>query len=499
MISGVLGIVSQLGIVTWLKGDAKNLEPLSADMFSHNESILTLTCCALMSFAYPPEYRKPKKILGYLFMSGTVLLFTSLSSLSIKTLATGSTSSPDNFVAVPILKIMADKDLSKIIPAVACMLVLACSGAIMELFPEMYSMIVKLTSSDWKILAKQVGYENRETGSPVLAIFTGGSLCAMLAFACPLVNLIYIQAGAHLLAVILRTFYLIYSPFRPKCQGNHPETTTSLSYSRLDTHQPTSSSVNVISIPNIKNLWKRKSVDLTNFGKSKRSKNKNKQNGEEVEKEWLLLGEPQSPRMMSEQGPDFSIGSAETQPIQSDVEILLESKFESNDDNDSSSSTDIDIIVDEYRQKVKVTTAGPMDGPIQLPSKHSWRFCIFSILLLFSGIILVGIGIFNYNESYLIGGSSNIVMSSIFLSCTPKHSPNRQGNPDHPNVIIGVAVLASSALLFALTLSESWPAILFWVTAGLAFFIRCDAWCCGCLDRPDAMGSGLIGSEVRFF
>lgn len=96
------------------------------------------------------------------------------------------------------------------------MLVLACSGAYLELFPEMYSLIVKLTTVEYKILAKQIGYENNDSGSPILAIFIGGSLCAMLAFACPLENLIYILSASHLVAGILRSFYLLYSPFKPK-------------------------------------------------------------------------------------------------------------------------------------------------------------------------------------------------------------------------------------------------------------------------------------------
>ena len=98
----------------------------------------------------------------------------------------------------------------------ACLLVLTCSGALLELFPEMFYQIVQLTTSDWKILAKQIGYENRDSGSPILAVFTGGSLCAMLAFACPMENLMYILAASHLMAVLLRAFYLLYIPLRPQ-------------------------------------------------------------------------------------------------------------------------------------------------------------------------------------------------------------------------------------------------------------------------------------------
>lgn len=121
---------------------------------------------------------------------------------------------------MPVLSLLESQDFHKVEPAVACLLVLACSGAFLELFPEMYSLIVKLTTSDYKILSRQIGYENGDSGSPVLAIFTGGSLCAMLAFACPLQNLIYILTASNLCAGICRAFFLLYSPFRPKYMAN---------------------------------------------------------------------------------------------------------------------------------------------------------------------------------------------------------------------------------------------------------------------------------------
>lgn len=115
-----------------------------------------------------------------------------------------------------MFSILEEKSFHKVLPAVACLLVIACSGALLDLYPEMIDLIVKLTKSDYKILPRQIGYENRESGSPVLAVFTGGSFCAMLAFACPLEDMTFIIAGANLFSIILRSFYLLYQPFRPK-------------------------------------------------------------------------------------------------------------------------------------------------------------------------------------------------------------------------------------------------------------------------------------------
>lgn len=122
-----------------------------------------------------------------------------------------------------MLSILETKSFHKVLPAIACLLVITCSGALLDLYPEMIDQIVKLTKSDYKILPRQIGYENRESGSPVLAVFTGGSFCAMLAFACPLEDMTFIIAGGNLFASILRGLYLLYQPYRPKFSAQQSE------------------------------------------------------------------------------------------------------------------------------------------------------------------------------------------------------------------------------------------------------------------------------------
>lgn len=119
-----------------------------------------------------------------------------------------------------MLSVLETLDFHSFEPAVACLYVLICSCAFIELFSEMFHLIVTLTTSDWKILSRQIGYEHGDSGSPVLAIFIGGSICSMIAFACPLEIIIYFIAGSQLFSGLLRTFYLFYSPFRPKYMVN---------------------------------------------------------------------------------------------------------------------------------------------------------------------------------------------------------------------------------------------------------------------------------------
>lgn len=121
-----------------------------------------------------------------------------------------------DYETVPILRVLESKDLHKFIPAIGCLMVIACSSALLEVFTEAFQIIVRISTSEWKVLLKQISYESRESGSPVLAIFVVGSLVAILAFACPLQNMIFVIGGAQLMAGMLRAFYFLYAPFRPK-------------------------------------------------------------------------------------------------------------------------------------------------------------------------------------------------------------------------------------------------------------------------------------------
>lgn len=125
-------------------------------------------------------------------------------------------SKSQDYETVPILRILESKDLHKLIPAIGCLYVIACSAALLEVFTEAIQIVVRLAKSEWKILLKQISYESRDSGSPVLAVFVAGSLVAILAFTCPLQNMTYVIAGSQLTAGVLRSSYFLYAPFRPK-------------------------------------------------------------------------------------------------------------------------------------------------------------------------------------------------------------------------------------------------------------------------------------------
>lgn len=101
--------------------------------------------------------------------------------------------------------------------------------------------------------------------------------------------------------------------------------------------------------------------------------------GEEMEKEWLLLeGEPGSPRTVD---PPMADQESCILSDPSDAECIVKA------DNSDSDSTDIDAIVDEYRQKVKVSTAGLKElTNLKVPSINSWRTSVACILLILCGV-----------------------------------------------------------------------------------------------------------------
>ncbi|XP_055710209.1 probable cationic amino acid transporter isoform X2 [Phlebotomus papatasi] len=460
MISGVLGIIGQLGIVTWLQGD--EIEWHKETWFPQGTSGIIIGA-ALCAFSFPaemPTAARYNRLTGILI----ILVVTFTSVLTAACLSTLVHFKPETeFLAVPVFKILTYVNLTKVIPAMACLLVLTCSGALMELFPEMYALIVKLTTSEWKILAKQIGYESRDSGSPVLAIFTGGSLCAMLAFACPMENLIYILAGSHLMASIFRALYLLYTPYRPKCI-QHQE--SSLAYTRLQSATAQTSQNIPTSASTSRRLWcfRRASSVAVNMAKSRLQK---KPHDEELEREWLLLGEPPSPRCLEH--PDRN-DDAESSILSDDGDQAPASE---------DSTTDIDAIVDEYRQKIKVSMAGPLDKNQKTPSVTSWRVALIGILFIVCGIASVIFGVIYQDVISLSSGLIGTFFANIMLFCLPRHNL-QQGQVSSLTATLSIIL---SCVLLTGTLSNSWAALLFWITAGFIFCIRCDSWCCLCLDR----------------
>ncbi|XP_055541457.1 uncharacterized protein LOC129727553 isoform X2 [Wyeomyia smithii] len=482
MVSGVAVMATVIGVVTALRG---NFQQFTTEPILPKGIVGLFSGAALSSFSYSNDLLSGnycKRLMGFGVIS-LVLLSNELIGACLVALIRFS--ADRDYEAVPMLAILENKDFHKAIPATACLLVLTCSGALLELFPEMYNHIVHLTTSEWKILAKQIGYENKDSGSPILAVFTGGSLCAMLAFACPLENLIYILAASNVLATFCRAFYLMYVPFRPQYLEQQNE--TSLAYSRLSTTPKPASSQSANNNNNIKSkqsVWffrKPSSVSLAHHVLPKKHANSDDHSQEEQEREWLLLGEPPSPKAPN--SPPNVESTVLSDQI-SDIECIALAKPENGGESDEDSSTDIDAIVDEYRQKVKVSTAGPFDNnTLRLPTALSWKFTVLFIAVMVCGSILTSIGLMMGETNTLIAGVNLVFIPSAILMLFPRYD---QVTSTSPAILTCTVTMFGSIVLFAASFAMSWPALLLWFLAGLFLFIRCDTWCCLCLERPSS-------------
>lgn len=131
---------------------------------------------------------------------------------------------------------------------------------------------------------------------------------------------------------------------------------------------------------------------IVGIPKSKSRSKKNKKD-EEMEREWLLLGEPTSPRntiILDDEQDTSSLTVAVESTAKNDIEaVQTPMKSES---SESDSSTDIDAVVDEYRQNVEVTTSKPSEKVLRVPSMESWRLSIVLITLYSVGVALSVVG-----------------------------------------------------------------------------------------------------------
>ncbi|XP_017121251.1 uncharacterized protein LOC108142075 isoform X2 [Drosophila elegans] len=479
---GMFGLNAILSAVGWWRGDM--LAWTTENKFQPDGLSSVFLATALLTYSFPsdwPQQHRSGRFTATL-ITGLVSISLLLTAICLSTVVHYKTH--EDYVAVPLFNILDENGFHKLVPASACMLLLTSSAAFLELFPELYGIVVRLATSEWRILSKQISYESSESGNPVLAVFIAGSMCAMLAFACPLQHLSYTLAAGHMGGAFLRAFYLLYTPYRPKFMA--PSSESSLSYSRLSTapiaRSSSYSSAATSSSSRLKrSLWK---IGLPKHGGLKKPKSKPR-NKQELEKEWLLLGEPTSPCPQREGRDVESTILSDGEPPPSDFEYP--DKF---DKSDSDTSTDIDAIVDEYREKIKVTTAGPLERSVRVPTVSSWRVTIFAIVVIGLGIALCIAGLMMHWAPAALTGGIGVLIVTIMMGFVPKYT----GSVINVNPVICGMSLLMGVILFSECARHSWPGLLIWMMAGLILVVRCDKYCCNCFEHTTMLNAQLIPS-----
>lgn len=111
---------------------------------------------------------------------------------------------------------------------------------------------------------------------------------------------------------------------------------------------------------------------------------------EEMEKEWLLLGEASSPVNVSSPEPLNAESSILNEDTASDTECIVKVQHSDSETSDE----DIDSIVEEFQQKVKVSTAGLKETNLKLPSMGSWRIAMLCILSVCGSSIVAAVSVY---------------------------------------------------------------------------------------------------------
>jgi hypothetical protein len=147
---------------------------------------------------------------------------------------------------------------------------------------------------------------------------------------------------------------------------------------------------------------KRSTSWFSSFGSQSLSKSiaklNNKKTDKKEEREWLLLGEPSSPTVRQQNNDDEmnAESSILSDTTLSDVDCIGKVDHL---DSESSEEEDIDTIVEEFQQKLKVSTTGLKEVNLKIPSSNSWRLALLCITLVI--VCSVGGGYSASNELYI--------------------------------------------------------------------------------------------------
>lgn len=213
-----------------------------------------------------------------------------------------------------------------------------------------------------------------------------------------------------------------------------------------------------------------------------KSLNKLNKSGRVEEREWLLLGEPSSP-LARPQNEDEEL-NAESSILSGESDVDCIAKIENAGSESSEEEEDIDSIVEEFQQKLKISATGLKDINLKIPTVNSWRCSIVCVLLIILSSILSAIGLNNGNI-LLISLSILIILITNLLSLwIPKYTYS-YATPS--TFICSMSIFSCSILISFMTL-DSWLAVIFWLLSGLILVVQslvnCDVLCCLCLDYP---------------
>ncbi|XP_053609860.1 uncharacterized protein tadr isoform X2 [Plodia interpunctella] len=415
----------------------------------------------------PKEKQNVKKSL-LLKVAAPMVVFSGMSFTYANMMSIIPIEDPFNRVDASVLPmaLMGDTYTPYLFRALAAITVAGVGLGLTELCPLLFSVLVTLASPEWKVLTRSMTYESTTTGSPVLAVFTAGSLAAILAFACPLSHMVTLMNASHLLGIAVQALHFTIMRCEPTAEQKEAG---DVEYKRLGIQGPSRSKSG---LKNKHGLWFIPSaIRHTKTLESIKSKVTTK---ETEERECLLLDEYAGcPTEELDQVTSCSSGlreaSTEIVDVASDGEAS-EPEMSSGDD-----STDIDAVVKEYRDSIQVVTAPPEAKAPALPSVRGCRWSAAGVAVQLVAGVLIAVALCNDDiKVYLFSTGIPLWLCGTFISMwQPAHSLSMRKTQS----LEGPITLLMAVLFLTPLLLDSWPAITLFAGAGIVIYARCDRWC----------------------
>ncbi|KAJ3629609.1 hypothetical protein MTP99_013990 [Tenebrio molitor] len=369
--------------------------------------------------------------------------------------------------ATPLLRVfeLRDVDWARLVMSI-CIICVVCL-ALTEILPSLYSLFETLASKEWQIFLTSLQYRNSFTGAPLLAIFAAGSLAAILAFACPLAYLVKTLNAAALLRCIVESLLVLYFYYRPEFRNDsYLVSTTSTQYSKLKQRakgQKTTPTNFKNRLTGIISGWK-KNVSPTSVNPNR---NRTPKAGTTQDDEYLLLNDYCDKSVDIVLNDDSSDDNDEKESVMSsDVE-------------DSYSSTDVDAVVQEYKDKIQVATIDNFNENKYPTYVTATTVVIFLMIIAIATISLSQVVVWKlYNLLWPCFTVS--FFSTIIILVMPKSSYQSEHGllPKSVVPLCSIIALQCHIVLVSTLMNDVWPGIIFWFGVGCLLFWRCE--CCTC-------------------
>ncbi|XP_013165156.1 PREDICTED: uncharacterized protein LOC106116002 isoform X1 [Papilio xuthus] len=370
--------------------------------------------------------------------------------------------------ALPVTTLLEARSAGWVCPVLAGITVAGVCLALTELCPLLFSLLVLLASPEWKVLTRSMTYESATTGSPVLAVFTAGSLAAILAFACPLSHMITLMNASHLFGITIQAFHFMIMrcvPTKEQMDAGNIE------YKRLGT-EGSSRVVKSASVKSKRGLWFipsaiRHTKTLESI-KSKVTK-------ETEERECLLLDEyagcPTEDLEQSSSGNNGRIPMA----VEEDIDCPSDMDASEPDISSGDDSTDIDAVVKEYKDTIQVVTAIPEASSPPPPCIRGarWAAAGAAVQVLANAFLATAFCNEALRLPMFLTGIPMWLCGSTICIWQPSHklgTKKIQG-------LEGPITMTMALLFLTPLLLDSWPAIILFAGAGVVIYARCERWC----------------------